>query len=121
MRGICYFNSKFLESFFHPSIELSLNAPTRSIRAGDLAQKRDHGTFDLVDAPKLEIAPNARLEILVLAQFRADLLQDPADAIGVLRIGDADRDRRIADAAVGVVDRRDCAERDDMDRPVARS
>ena len=112
-------DAELLEAVFHSSVELPLHRPAAGIGAFDLTDDGDHGAIDLVDPPQREIAAHHRPEPRILAHFDRDLFEHFARPVDILVIGEIDRDRGIADAAIGVGDAGHGTERDDVHRTVA--
>src|SRR5262249_50710480 len=100
-------------------VEFALHAPARRVAALDLTRERDGGAIDGIDAPEAEVRQNPRLELIVLAQRRADFLERGNREIDVLAIRDADAHGRVAESAIRVVHRRYRTERHGEKRAVA--
>src|SRR3954471_2204176 len=117
--GGCDLDAVVLETLLHAAVEFALHRPAAGLGAADLADDRHHGAVDLVDAPELEIAADQAAEFHLAAHLVNDVLEDLAGAVGILLVGDADADGRIAGAAAGIGVSRHRAERHDVHGAVA--
>src|SRR5258708_36422492 len=110
------FDAAFLEAAFHPAIEFALHRPASVGGAADLPDDLCHRSVDLVDAPQFQITADQRPILGLSAHLGDDVLEDLADAIGILLVGNVDADSGVAHAATGIGDAGDGAERHDMYR-----
>ncbi|ETN73262.1 hypothetical protein NECAME_18421, partial [Necator americanus] len=112
-------DAAFREAQQHALVELTLHAPARRVLALNLPDERHGRAIHLIDAPVREVAENAVLERVFLADLGADILERVDGALQIRAMRDLHLHRRIADAAIRVVHGRHRTERHGVERAVA--